>query len=67
VYSCQKIKPKHVSEFLKELPSRMRNKLDIKDDSKDEQIEKIVLKMRMAVTEDGYVYFNEMLYRVMYA
>ena len=45
----------------------MRNKLDIKDDSKDEQIEKIVLKMRMAVTEDGFVYFNEMLYRVMYA
>lgn len=34
-YQCTKIKPKWVAEFLKELPSRMRNKLEIFDDTED--------------------------------
>ena len=30
-------------------------------------IDKIVLKLNLSVTEDGFIFFNEMLYRIMYA
>ena len=65
-YQCIKIKPKHVPVFLKELPYRMRSKLGIFDDTDVSQINKIVLKMKLSVTDDGFIFFNEMLYRVMH-
>ena len=52
--------------FLKELPYRMRSKLGIFDDTDVGQINKIVLKMKLSVTDDGFIFFNEMLYRVMH-
>ena len=44
----------------------MRSKLGIFDDTDVSQINKIVLKMKLSVTDDGFIFFNEMLYRVMH-
>ena len=44
-----KIKPKHVPNFLKELPNRMRNKLGIYNETQLDQINKIVLKMDIKI------------------
>ena len=66
-YNCRKIKPKHVPAFLRELDLKMRKRLKILDGIDDAQINKIVLKMNLAVTDDGFIFFNEMLYRLMHA
>lgn len=44
----------------------MKIKLDIKEGTSEDQISKIVLKMKLAVTDDGFIFFNEMLYRLMH-
>ena len=44
----------------------MRRKLGIYDDTDVSQMNKIVLKMKLAVTDDGFIFFNEILYRIMH-
>ena len=65
-YSCTKIKPKNIPEFFKKLPARIRMKIGIGEASKDEDINRVILKMGINV-EDGFIYFHEMLYRIMRA
>ena len=37
----------------------MKVKLGIKEGTSEDQIRKIVLKMKLAVTDDGFIFFNE--------
>jgi hypothetical protein len=65
-YACTKIKPKNVPVFFKKLPMRMRLKMGITEHAREEEINRAVLKMGINV-DDGFIYFNEMLYRIMRA
>ena len=65
-YQCMKMKVKHVSNFFKQLPKRMLKKMDIDDGAREMDVQRVILKMGIQV-DDGFIYFNEMLYRVMRA
>lgn len=60
------MKPKNIPEFFKRLPLRMRMKIGMGEANKEEEINRIVLKMGINVDE-GFIYFHEMLYRIMRA
>lgn len=63
-YQCTKITIRKVPEFFKKLPLRMRLRLGISEYAKEEEINRVVLKMGINL-DDGFIYFNEMLYRIM--
>ena len=65
-YQCMKLKVKHVSNFFKQLPKRMLKKMDIDESAREMDVQRVILKMGIQV-DDGFIYFNEMLYRVMRA
>ena len=65
-YQCTKMKPKKVPEFIMLLPRKMREKMGFPLFATDEEINRGVLKMGINV-DDGFIYFHEMLYRVMRA
>ena len=60
------MKPKQVPFFFKKLPGRIRTRIGFGDNAKDEEINRVILKMGINV-DDGFIYFNEMLYRIMRA
>ena len=61
-----KIKPKYVAEFIKKLPGKMQRSMGMDEYSKEEDINRMILKMGINVDE-GFIYFHEMLYRIMRA
>mmetsp|Transcript_16699 Transcript_16699/g.22529 ORF Transcript_16699/g.22529 Transcript_16699/m.22529 type:complete len:101 (+) Transcript_16699:2597-2899(+) len=61
-----RMKVKNVSAFFQRLPKRMQKKMDIDDSSREMDVHRVILKMGIQV-DDGFIYFNEMLYRVMRA
>ena len=65
-YQCIKMKTKHMPEFFMKLPLDMQGKIGFKEKSKQEEQARVILKMGINV-DDGFVYFNEMLYRIMRA
>mmetsp|Transcript_2721 Transcript_2721/g.3735 ORF Transcript_2721/g.3735 Transcript_2721/m.3735 type:complete len:101 (+) Transcript_2721:222-524(+) len=46
------------------LPQRMRHKMGVGENAKDEDFDRMILKMGINV-DDGFIYFNEMIYRIM--
>ena len=44
----------------------MLMKMDINDGAREMDIQRVILKMGIQV-DDGFIYFNEMLYRIMRA
>ena len=66
IYQCTKIRINKLKAFLMKLPLRMRLKMGIKNNCKEEEFDRIILKMNINV-DDGFIYFNEMLYRIMRA
>lgn len=61
-----KLKVKHVNDFFNRLPQRIRQKMGVADGSRELDVQRIIIKMGINV-DDGFIYFNEMLYRVMRA
>lgn len=61
-----KIKSKYVADFIKKLPGKMQKNMGMDDYYKEEDINRMILKMGINVDE-GFIYFNEMLYRIMRA
>ena len=59
-YRCLKLREKKLNDFFRELPMP----LGLPADTTDDQMKKIMLKMGIRC-DDGYVYFNELLYRCM--
>lgn len=59
-YRCLKLREKKLNDFFKELPMP----LGLPADTPDDQMKKVMLKMGIRC-DDGYVYFNELLYRCM--
>lgn len=57
---CVKLREKRLNEFFKKLPMPIGLPLN----TSDEEMKKIMLKMGIKC-DDGYVYFNELLYRCM--
>ena len=53
-------------QFLRKLPLRMRLRLGISEHAKEGEINRVVLKMGINL-DNGFIYFNEMLYRIMRA
>lgn len=60
-YNCLKIKEGNVVDFLK----IMEEPVGMKNQNKKE-ILKNILKMDLKADSEGYVYFNELLYKVMW-
>ena len=60
------MKPKNIPEFFRALPANMRQRIGFSEMAKDEEINRIILKMGINV-DDGFIYFHEMLYRIMRA
>lgn len=60
------MKPKNIPEFFRALPAHMRQRIGFSEMAKDEEINRIILKMGINV-DDGFIYFHEMLYRIMRA
>ena len=65
-YAALKMKTKHLNIFFEKLPTEMRRKIGFAEGTKAEDADRIILKMGINL-DDGFVYFNEMLYRVMRA
>lgn len=59
-YRCLKLREKKLNDFFRELPMP----LGLPADTTDDQMKKVMLKMGIRC-DDGYVYFNELLYRCM--
>lgn len=59
-YRCLKLREKKITDFFKQLPMPLGLPLDTSED----QMKKVMLKMGIRC-DDGYVYFNELLYRCM--
>ena len=57
---CVKLREKKLQEFFRKLPPPIGLPTDLTED----QMKKIMLKMGIKC-DDGYVYFNELLYRCM--
>lgn len=66
LYQCMKMKPNKVPDFIMKLPRKMRENMGFSVNASDEEINRGVLKMGINV-DDGFIYFHEMLYRVMRA
>ena len=64
-YQCTKLKTNKLQDFIDKLPQHMKRKLGV-EDAKSEDFDRIILKMGINV-DDGFIYFNEMLYRIMRA
>jgi len=60
------MKTKHLQLFFSKLPIEMRRRIGFSESTKSEDTDRIILKMGINL-DDGFVYFNEMLYRVMRA
>jgi len=60
------MRPKHIPEFFNLLPNRMKAKIGFSDGASAQEINRIILKMGINV-DDGFIYFHEMLYRIMRA
>ena len=65
-YSCIKMKPKSIPEFFMALSPRMKTRIGVSEVAREEEINRIILKMGINV-DDGFIYFHEMLYRIMRA
>ena len=65
-YDCTKMKVKHISNFFARLPRRMLTKMEIEDSAREMDVQRVIIKMGIQVDE-GFIFFNEMLYRVMRA
>jgi len=65
-YQCIKIREKHLFNFFKKLPESIRSRdADIKKGGQSEsEIKKTMLRMGIR-NHNGYIYFNELLYRLM--
>lgn len=64
-FRCVKIKEKQLVDFFGDLPAPMGMKTPNEDDRmSDSELKKLMLKMGIR-TEDGWIYFNELLYRCM--
>ena len=59
-YRCLKLREKKLNDFFREMPMP----LGLPFDTTDDQMKKVMLKMGIRC-DDGYVYFNELLYRCM--
>lgn len=59
-YKCVKIREKQLNYFFKKLPPP----IGMTDDTSDAELKKTMLKMGIRC-DDGYIYFNELLYRCM--
>lgn len=59
-YRCVKIREKSLNDFFKKLPPP----IGLPDDTSDAELKKVMLKMGIRC-DDGYIYFNELLYRCM--
>lgn len=59
-YKCVKIREKQLNNFFKKLPPP----IGLTDDTSDAELKKAMLKMGIRC-DDGYIYFNELLYRCM--
>lgn len=57
---CVKLREKYLNKFFKQLPLP----IGLPSDTTEDQMKKIMLKMGIKC-DDGYVYFNELLYRCM--
>jgi len=60
------MKIKDVHKFFDKLPTDMKRKIGVSEKAPEEEINRIILKMGINM-DDGVVYFNEMLYRIMRA
>lgn len=60
------MKPKNIPDFFKKLPNRMQMRIGVSESAPDEEINRVILKMGINV-EEGFIYFHEMLYRIMRA
>ena len=63
-YSCQKIKESQLSQFFRLLGEENKELGFPLEDIDDGELKKQVLKMAIK-SDNGYIYFNEMLYRCM--
>ena len=61
-----KLAVKYVPDFVMKLPARIRQRITDTEAPTQIEIQRIILKMGIVV-DDGFIYFNEMLYRVMRA
>jgi len=59
-YRCIKLREKQLNSFFKALPPPF----GLPAETTDDQMKKVMLKMGIRC-DDGYVYFNELLYRCM--
>lgn len=59
-YKCVKIREKQLHDFFKTLPPP----IGLTDDTTEAELKKTMLKMGIRC-DDGYIYFNELLYRCM--
>jgi hypothetical protein len=59
-YRCVKIREKQLNDFFKKLPPP----IGLPDDTSDAELKKTMLKMGIRCDE-GFIYFNELLYRCM--
>lgn len=59
-YRCLKLREKKLNDFFRQLPMP----LGMPTDTPEDQMKKVMLKMGIRC-DDGYVYFNELLYRCM--
>ena len=61
-----KIKVRHVNRFFHRLPPSFYKNMDLSEKATEQDVQRIILKMGINV-DDGFIYFNEMLYRLMRA
>lgn len=59
-FRCIKLREKQLNNFFRKLPMP----IGLPADTTDDQMKKIMLKMGIKC-DDGYIYFNELLYRCM--
>jgi len=64
-YQCIKIKEKNLFNFFRKLPESLRSRdTEQKKPQSEDEIKKIMLRMGIR-NHNGYIYFNELLYRIM--
>ena len=59
-YRCVKLRERRLFDFFRALPPP----IGMPDDTPDSEMKKIMIKMGIR-SEEGYIYFNELLYRCM--
>ena len=65
-YQCTKIRINKLKSFIMKLPQRIKLNMGIENNYKEEDFDRIILKMGINV-DDGFIYFHEMLYRILRA